>query len=142
MVSPSLHWLVLGALCMTVGCVKQEYGQCGPPNEDLQILFKAESGSNPFSHSFCIVCNPTLEFDDYQAWASEMGANIGPDIGPDMDTPCLYAYGADDELPNGFESLAQCQAAICEGSATYADFVSRLNGNIDLEPIIGPAEAE
>ena len=138
MSSSSLHWLVLGALCLSAGCVKQEYGECSPPNEDLQVLFKAASASNPFSHSFCIVCNPSLEVDEYQSWAGEMGANMDPD----MDTPCLYAYGAEEELPNGYESLAQCQAAICEGSATYADFVSRMNGNIDLEPIIGPAEEQ
>jgi hypothetical protein len=134
-----LHWIILTCLTLTVGCAKQKYGECSPPNEALQILFKAKVGANPFSHSFCIVCNPSLEPEAYMEWAGEMGANMSPD----MDTPCLYVYGSDDlGLPNGYESLEQCQAAVCEGGATYADFVSRRNGNIDLEPIIGPAEEE
>jgi hypothetical protein len=134
-----LPWIILSGLILTVGCAKQQYGECSPPNDELQILFKAKVGVNLFSHSFCIACNPSLEPEEYMAWAGEMGANMTPD----MDTPCLYVYGADDiGLPNGYESLAQCQAAVCEGGATYADFVSRRNGNIDLDPIIGPAEEE
>ncbi len=134
-----LHWIVLGTLILTVGCAKQQYGECSPPNEELQILFKAKSGLHPFSHSFCIVCNPSLEEGEYMEWAGEMGANMSPD----MDTPCLYVYGSSEiGLDNGYESLAQCQSAVCDGGATYADFVSSRNGNIDLTPIIGPAEEE
>ena len=138
MTSSPLYWTVLGCLLVTVGCAKQQYGECAPPNDALQILFKAKVGANPFSHSFCIVCNPSLESDEYVDWASDMGANLDPD----MDTPCLYAYADRDEMPSGYETLAQCQSAVCDGGAIYADFVSRRNGNIDLDPIIGSDEDE
>lgn len=132
----SLPSIVLGCLLLFVGCAKQQYGECAPPNEQLQILFKPKVGANPFSHSFCIVCNPGLQPDEYVDWAVAMGANQNFD----MDTPCLYVYGDRDEMPSGYETLAECQSAVCDGGAIYADFVSRQNGNIDLDPVIGPAD--
>ena len=68
-----------------------------------------------------------------------MGASNVPE---NPETSCLYAYADREEFPEGFETLAQCQAAICEGGASYNDIVSRMNGNIDLDPLIGPADEE
>lgn len=133
--SSACRWCLVSCAVLAFGCAKQQYSECQPPDDHLQILFKAKSGTNPFGHSFCIVCNPSLEPDEYVEWAREMGANENPE----MNTPCLYVYGAAElGLANGYESLAQCQTAVCDGGGTYADFVSRQNGNIDLGPILDP----
>ena len=131
--------IVLAIMLFGVGCVEQEYGECAEPNDELKVLFKEKISINPFSHSFCIVCNPSLESDEIEAWAEDMGAS---EVSDNPETPCLFAYADGDEFPNGFETLAQCQSAICDGGATYSDIVSRQNGNIDLEPLIGPADDE
>ena len=127
--------LILAFCCMAIGCAKQEYAACAPPDQDHKILFKPKFDGNPFSHSFCIVCNPSLEPEEYEAWVERMG---GMSEGQ-PETPCLYAYADREASPEGYETLADCQTAICEGGATYSDVVSRRNGNFDLEPLLGPA---
>ena len=124
---------------LTIGCAKQEYSECAAPNDHLKILFKEKSGAHPFSHSFCIVCYPSLSSEETSVWVESMGASSGSEP---PETPCLYAYADREEFPEGFESLAQCQAAICEGGATYSDVVSRMNGNVNLDPLIGPADED
>jgi len=132
-----LHWILLLAVIIVIGCEKQEYSECAPPQEDLKILFKEKLSIHPFSHSFCIVCNPDLSSEEIGAWAESMGVNSAPE---NPETPCLYAYADREEFPEGFETLEQCQSAICEGNASYHDIVSRRNGNINLDPLIGPAD--
>jgi len=130
-------FLMFGVLA--VGCTQQKYGECPEPDTDLKVVFKAKSGLNPFSHSFCVVCNTALAPNEYGAWAEEMGATAA---GETPETPCLFAYADADEFPDGFETVEQCQAAICEGGAQYNDAVTRQNGNLVLDPIIGPPENE
>ena len=130
-------WLLPAIAVLAFGCAKQQYAECPPPDEDLKVLFKPKNEANPFSHSFCIVCNPSLEPEEYAAWVESMGA-AATDVPPE--TPCLYAYSDREANPEGHQTLAQCQAAICDGGASYSDVVSRRNGNIDLDPVIGPAD--
>ena len=133
------YWVLLIVCYLIIGCTSQEYGECSMPDEDLRILFKEKLSIHPFSHSFCIVCNPSLSSEEIGAWAVSMGVSSAPD---DPETPCLYAYADREEFPEGFETLEQCQSAVCEGGARYNDIVSRMNGNIDLDPVIGPANEE
>ena len=127
-----VSFLLLGS-----GCIKQEYDECDPPQEDLQILFKKKSNVHPFSHSFCIVCNPQLSSEEIQAWTVEMGAES---VSETPETPCLYAYADRDRFPSGFETLEQCRINICQGGANYNDIVSRQNGNIDLDPLLNSSK--
>tara|TARA_B100001093_G_scaffold514366_1_gene588243 strand:+ start:399 stop:827 length:429 start_codon:yes stop_codon:yes gene_type:complete len=129
--------LFLLLFAVSWGCVEQEYSQCPAPDDDLKILFKKKMSAHPSSHSFCIVCNVALESSAIAGWAIEMGAS---DVGDEPETPCLYAYANADMHPDGYSTLAQCQAGVCGGTATHSDIVSRRNGNIDLEPILGPVE--
>ena len=130
-------WLLAAITLLAFGCGKQQYAECPPPDEDLKILFKPANELHPFSHSFCIVCNPSLAPEDYAEWVVSMGA-AEPEGQPE--TPCLYAYSDREASPDGTPTLALCKASICDGEATYNDVVSRRNGNIDLEPLIGPAD--
>ena len=119
------------------GCVEQEYSQCPVPDDQLKILFKKKMSAHPFSHSFCVVCNVSLEPNEIEGWAEEMGANAVGDV---PETPCLYAYADRESHPDGYSTLSQCQTAVCDGTATYSDIVSRRNGNIDLDPILGVSD--
>ena len=139
MIKPSLYWLLLLACSLPLGCAEQQYGACSAPQDDLQVLFKEKSKFNLFSHSFCIVCNPNLDEEEVVEWMMSMGADAVSEV---PETPCLYAYADRETQPKGFETLAQCQEAICEGGASYHDVVSRENENIDLDPLIGPADGE
>ena len=130
-------WLIAAIALLAFGCGKQQYAECPPPDEDLKILFKPANALHPFSHSFCIVCNPSLTREEYAEWVVSMGG-AEPENQPE--TPCLYAYSDREANPEGNQTLEECQASICEGEATYNDVVSRRNGNIDLEPLIGPAD--
>ena len=131
----SVYWGLFIGLFLVMGCGKQEYDECPAPNDNLKILFKEKISAHPFSHSFCIVCNPSLSSTEIQAWAEDMGSSS---VSEQPETPCLYAYADREQFSEGFETLEQCQSAICEGGATYNDSVSRQNGNIDLDPILGP----
>jgi hypothetical protein len=122
-----------------LSCAEQEYSSCEPLQEQLQILFKPQIIGHPFSHSFCVVCNPDLDPEEIQSWATEMGATS---TSSQPETPCLYAYADREEFPEGFETLAQCASAVCEGGASYNDIVSRDQGNINLDPILGPSAGE
>ena len=117
---------------MVSGCASQELGQCEAPADTLQVLFKAKT-SNPFSHSFCVVCNTELEEADYAAWAEEMGGsgNVGDVEGLH---PCLYVYGDGQNV----DSLESCQSLVCDGGAIYNDMVSKGQGNVDVTPILDP----
>ena len=117
-----------------IGCVEQEYSACPEPNNQLEILFKEKSNIQPFAHSFCIVCNTDINSEEIQSWAMQMGASS---VDENPETPCLYAYANRDLYPDGFETLEQCELAICEGGASYNDIVRRDNGNINLTPLIG-----
>ena len=117
-----------------IGCSKQEYTACPMPNDDWKILFKAKSQVNPLGHSFCIVCTPNFSSEAVVEWMNSLGVDLGSES---PETPCLYAYADREAFPEGFETLAQCQSAICEDGARYNDVVSRMNGNINLDPIIG-----
>ena len=83
------------------------------------------------------MCNVSLESSEIAEWAIGMGASA---VGDDPETPCLYAYADADTHPDGYPSLAGCQAGVCGGTASHNDIVSRRNGNIDLEPLLGPAD--
>ena len=121
-------------IVISTGCVEQEYASCDAPDDELQIMFKPKNSAHPFSHSFCIVCNPALEPSEYGDWALEMGAPQAPE-NTDGLLPCLYAYS---EIPhtNGPDTLEGCKAQICEGRARYNDMVNQDNGNFDLSPIL------
>jgi hypothetical protein len=116
---------------LTSPCYSQEYGQCDAPKEHLNILFKPKDIIHPFSHSFCIVCNPDIAPQEYEAWALDMGAPQGPDNTNDVH-PCLYVYSSQIEI----NSLDECQSIVCDGGATYNDMVGKGNGNIDVSPIL------
>ena len=109
----------------------QEYGQCEPPKDNLQVLFVSKDPLHPFSHAFCIVCNPDIYPHEYENWALNMGAPQGPDNVNDVH-PCLYVYANQTDI----SSLDECQSLVCEGGATYNDMVGKDNGNIDISPII------
>ncbi len=116
----------------------QEYGQCESPNEHLKVMFKPKITGHPFSHSFCIVCNPQLEPEAYGEWALAMGASQAPD-NTDGLLPCLYVY--DPTAPEtgiDTDSLERCQSLVCDGEAEYNDMVNEINGNFDLEPLLNP----
>ncbi len=129
-----IQCLLVFALLAAVGCAKQEYSQCEAPKDNLKIMFKAKNPAHPFSHSFCVVCNPGLSPDEHAAWALEMGAsNVQSDA--EQMHPCLYVYSPENWEGNG-ASLEQCKAWVCSGEATYADMVSPKNGNIDLDDLV------
>ena len=138
MAHQNLQWPVLCCVFLALGCARQQYGECPPPNQDLQILYKAKVGANPLSHSFCVVCKPSLAPEEYAEWGQEMGAVAESRA----ETPCLYVYGDRDSSPEGYGSLEQCLSAVCDGHGSYSDFVSRRNENIDLDPLIGPVDEE
>ena len=132
--------MVLAVMCAAVGCKTQFYSECQPPEDELKVLFKKKSSTNPFSHSFCVVCNPEIEAGDYIDWAVDMGANA---LDPaDLDTvhPCLYVYLPDNDPAESIDSLEQCEALICDGTADYADMVGKGQGNFDVTPLLNPEE--
>ena len=112
-------------------CLSQEYGQCEPPKDNLLILYKPKDTLHPFSHSFCIVCNPDIAPPEYEDWVLEMGAPQGSDNANDVH-PCLYVYAYQTDIDN----LDACQSLVCEGGAIYNDMVGKNNGNIDVSPIL------
>ena len=112
-------------------CSSQEYGQCEPPKDNLKILFTPKNPLHPFSHSFCIVCNPDITPTEYEDWVLEMGALQGPDNVNDVH-PCLYVYAYQTDIG----SLGECQSLVCEGGAIYNDMVGKDNGNIDISSIL------
>lgn len=118
-------WILLAA----TACSTQEYGQC-TVQDDLKIMFKPKSNANLFSHSFCIVCNPSLSPEEYGEWALEMGAPQAPSSTDGL-LPCLYVYP-------GSDSFEECAAHVCEQTATYNDMVSEENGNFNLDPLFDP----
>ncbi len=121
-------------LLFSVGCVQQEYGQCDPPDDNLEVMYKPKT-SSPFSHPFCIVCNTDIEPDDYAAWATDMGAQ--PPGSVEDVLPCLYVYTGNHTGPE-IETLEECESLVCDGGAQYNDMVGKNNGNFDLDPILNP----
>ena len=124
---------VLGAALGLSACSQQLYGQCDPPDDHLKVMFKPKVSTHPFSHSFCIVCNPDLVPSEYADWAMEMGAEEGPSD-PNSVHPCLYAYSQSMSV----DTIDQCESMICSGEADYNDMVGKGNGNFDLSPILTP----
>ena len=121
-------------LCSIFGCdTVEQYSQCDPPDEHLGIMFKAEDPRNPFSHSFCVVCNNQLEASGYGDWVLAMGAESAPN-NPEDYLPCLYVYPP--ENGSEIDSFASCRALVCDGTASYNDMVSPSNSNFDLQPIL------
>lgn len=118
-----------------IGCSQQEYGQCDAPNEDLKVLFKPESSTNIFSHSFCVVCNAEITQDEYADWAIAMGAPSGPADVNDVH-PCLFVYLPSDAEVEEISSLAQCESLVCEGKGSYNDMVRKDNGNVNVAPLL------
>ena len=125
------------ALCLltAAGCTSQQYGECQAPDDHLKVMFKPKNAANPFSHSFCIVCNPDLSPEEHAAWALDMGAPKEPGDSEDM-LPCLYVYAPENAGGNGASSLKQCKSWVCDGGATYSDLVSDKNGNFNLEKLL------
>lgn len=115
---------------LTSHCSNQEYGQCEPPKDNLQVLFTPKSHLHPFSHSFCIVCSPDIASHEYEDWVLEMGAPQGPEDANDVH-PCLYVYAN-----QTISSLGECMSLVCEGGATYNDMVGKDTGNIDVSTIL------
>jgi len=131
-----IQFLLVFALLAAVGCAKQKYTQCEAPNDNLKIMFKAKNPAHPFSHSFCIVCNPGISPDEHTAWALEMGTPKAPGDPEEMH-PCLYVYPPENQEWEGDnDSMEQCKAWVCSGEATYSDMVSPKNGNIDLNDLV------
>ena len=135
-----MKWLkilmVLVVMCAALGCKTQFYGACEPPEDELKVLFKKKSATNPFSHSFCVVCNPDIDEDDYIEWATGMGANALEPQYLDTVHPCLYVYLPDEDPADSIDSLEQCEALICDGTADYADMVGKNQGNFDVTPLL------
>ena len=129
-----IQWILAAVLVMSSGCAKQQYAQCDAPDDHLEVMFKGAPPASPFGHSFCIVCNPDLEFGEYGDWAVEMGAPEAP-TNTDGLLPCLYVYS---EVPftNGPDTLEKCESLVCDGTARYNDMVRDTNGNFDLGPIL------
>lgn len=128
--------LMIVVVGLSAGCNKQKYGQCDPPQDELEVLFKAKSQTNPFSHSFCVVCNTEIEPSEYSDWAVSMGANPLEDEYIDTVHPCLYVYPNDSTPESGIDSLEKCESAVCDGEATYADMVGKGQGNFDVIPLL------
>jgi hypothetical protein len=127
-----ISWMIVAAV-LASGCVSQEYGQCPPPDDHLEVLYKAKNPAHPFSHPFCVVCNTELEEDGYNAWSQQMGGT-GNIADEDLGTvhPCLYVYGDGSEI----KDFEQCQSLVCDGGATYSDMVGKGQGNFDVKPIL------
>ena len=125
-----VYFRLLVIITAISGCVREQYSECPSPRESRKIMFKPKASSLVNSHSFCIVCDPTLDEDEYESWAVEMGAPQGPDD-PSQVHPCLYAY-ANMEVT----TIGQCMDLICNDEATYNDMVGKENGNFDLSPIL------
>jgi len=119
---------------MLTSCAQEEYSQCESPRSALKTMFKPKNDALVFSHSFCVVCSPSLEEHEYEDWALEMGAPQGPSD-PAAVHPCLYVYTANN---TDIDSLAQCTSLVCEGGAVYNDMVGKENGNFNLDPILTP----
>ena len=132
-----MKWFVCTVLMISVGmgCTKQQYGQCASPQDELEVLFKAKSMTNVFSHSFCVVCNTEIEPGEYSDWAVSMGANPLEDEYIDSKHPCLYVYSSDSTPESAIDSLEKCESAVCDGEATYADMVGKGQGNFDVTPL-------
>ena len=124
--------LIIIAIFEITACSGQQiYDQCEAPNDHLEIMFKAKTVS-PFSHAFCIVCNPQLEPEEYGPWAIEMGAPQAPENTDDL-VPCLYVY----QPGANIESRKECVSLVCEDGADYNDMVNdKQNGNFDLGPLL------
>ena len=120
---------VLGAM----GCGSQDYAQCDPPNEALEIMYKPKIDVLPMSHPFCIVCNVEIETAEYESWALEMGLTQLPESYADVH-PCLYVYTGHNA---SIDSVEECQSLVCDGGAVYSDMVSTSNGNFDLSALVG-----
>jgi hypothetical protein len=128
------YWIVGPLLSLLAGCASEEYGQCDAPDDYLKVMFKDSSSASPFSHSFCIVCNPNIEPAEYGAWALQMGAPEAPELTEGLH-PCLYVYGGPPGTDNT-ESFESCRSLVCDGGATFSDMVGKGNGNFDLQPIL------
>jgi len=126
--------LTVFVLLFSTACNKQQYGQCAAPNDHLRVMYKSASSLNPFSHAFCILCNPTLEPNDYSTWAREMGATSPPNS-PDGFHPCLYVYDPT-RSEEGIDTLNMCVRLACDGEGDFSDMVSESNGNFDLSSIL------
>ena len=126
--------IIASLIIMSVGCSQEEYSECASPRNELKIMFKPKYEAHPFSHSFCIVCNPLLEESEYEQWAVDMGAPQGPS-NPENVHPCLYVYTGNN---TDIDSLAQCESLVCDGNAVYNDMVGKENGNFNLDPILNP----
>ena len=127
--------LFVSLVCLSISlisCKQEEYGSCPSPRNELKIMFKPRSSSLINSHSFCIVCDPTLQTTEYETWALDMGAPQGPS-NPDEVHPCLYAYTNNNTDIDTFE---QCTQLICNEEAVYNDMVGINNGNFNLSPIL------
>ena len=132
-------WIALLAL-VSLGCKTQYYGQCEPPQDELEILFKAKSSANPFSHNFCVVCNTEISPDQYEEWALDMGAPQGPTF-VDNVHPCLYVYPDSQEPEDAIDSLEMCESIVCGGQAVYNDMVGKDQGNFDVTPLLDGTSA-
>jgi hypothetical protein len=128
-----IQFALVFVLLTAAGCSQQQYGQCEAPNDNLKVMYKPKVAAHPFSHSFCIVCNPDLTPEEHAAWAMEMGAPKEPGDPEDM-LPCLYVYPPDGG--SNANSLKQCKSWVCDGGAEYSDMVSEKNGNFDLEKLL------
>ena len=122
--------LFLMLFVILCGCVQEIYSECPSQRESLKVIFKPKASSVTNSHSFCIVCDPSLAEGEYESWALEMGAPQGPQD-PSSVHPCLYAYSTTE-----IETMQQCEQLICNHEATYNDMVGKNNGNFDLGPIL------
>ena len=124
------HLLMSGLLLS--GCAREIYGECEPPKEQLQIVYKPLISAHPFSHSYCIVCNPDLAPSEYEDWAISMGAPQGPGSSQSVH-PCLYAYAPGQA---DIDSYELCESLICDEIAEYNDLVGKNNSNVELSPAV------
>ena len=118
-------------LLLATGCAQEQYGECSPPDDHLKLMFKPAIKGHPFGHSFCVVCNPELEPEEYETWALDMGATQSPASVEDV-YPCLYVYSGSSDI----DSFSECENLVCGGSAQYNDMVGTENANFDLNPIV------
>ncbi len=126
----SYNQLLFISLFSITACAQEQYSECPSPRDSLHIMFKPNASSLPNSHSFCIVCDPTITESEYETWAIEMGAPQGPQDSSTVH-PCLYVYSTTE-----IETMQQCEQLICNDTATYSDMVGKNNGNFDLSPIL------
>ena len=117
-------FIILATLCLSVGCVKTDSGYCPPPQEELQWVYMFES-NGLMSASKCMLCDTSVEPEDYYEWARENSVYESGGPTPESATPCLYVYTGEDR---NWESKEDCSEMACKEDPNIGDGVGKGSG--------------